>query len=224
MANMGLERLILVDPAAELDGEARMFGVGAHYILDGASRVSSLREAIAPFERIVGTTSTRDRSLTSRLIDSRELPALLAEDGSPGGEAIPTALVFGSEVSGLRNEELALCSPIVQIPTSARQPTLNLAQAVLVLAYELYVASPERVVESGLSAAATSGEVDGLFDQVAPLLEEVGFARDDSFRGVVRDLRQLAARAQPTSREITILRGICRRAGHALAGRRTPTE
>src|SRR6185295_5065824 len=103
---------------------------------DAALRVPSLGEALAPFGRVVGTTSTRDRRLGVPVASARELPALLAAD--PPGTA--TALVFGPEVGGLTNEELALAGVVVNIPCSAVQPTLNLAQAVLLVAYELWTA------------------------------------------------------------------------------------
>jgi TrmH family RNA methyltransferase len=240
MANMGLERLILVEPVAEIGKVARAFAVGARPILEGSGRAASLGEALAPFRRVVATTSTRDRSLQVPLLTPRELPAALALD-PPG---TPTALVFGPEVGGLTNDELALASLLVHVPCSPVQPTLNLSQAVLLLAYELYQArgkgelSGEAARGEGEPAGMVAGEpaapgegepagrngeppastaeVDGLFGQFAALLGRVGFARDDSFPGVLRDLRQLAARAGPTSREVRILRGICRRTGHAV--------
>jgi len=228
MANMGLGRLILVEPAASLGPTARAFAVGARHVLDGCSRVASLREALAPFPRVIGTTSTRDRRQAVPLIGPRQLPERLAAD-PPG---TPVALVFGPEVGGLTNEELACANLVVSIPCAPVQPTLNLAQAVLILAYELYQArlgDPRPVVgtaglagtagAAGLAAEApaTSADVDGLFDQAAAVLRRIGFDRDSTFPGVLRDLRAAAARARLSEREAAILRGICRRAGHALA-------
>jgi tRNA/rRNA methyltransferase len=214
MANMGLARLILVEPAAPLGPTARAFAVGARQVLDGCSRMESLREALAPFPRVVGTTSTRDRRQAVPLIGPRELPERLAAD-PPG---TPVALVFGPEVGGLTNEELAFANLVVTVPCAPLQPTLNLAQAVLILAYELYHA---RLGEPRPPAAAeppaTSAEVDGLFDQAAAVLRRIGFDRDSTFPGVLRDLRAAAARARLSQREAAILRGICRRAEHALA-------
>jgi len=216
MANMGLSRLILVEPAAELGGVARAFAVGARQVLDGAVQAASLREALAPFPRVVATTSTRDRRQSVPLIGPRELPAALAAD--PPGTAV--ALVFGPEVGGLTNEELALANLVVTVPCAPAQPTLNLAQAVLILAYEIYQA---RLVETSSHPSqglqdppAATAEVDGLFDHVAALLGRIGFERDSTFGGVLRDLRAAAARARLASREVAILRGICRRAEHAL--------
>ncbi len=232
MANMGLGRLILVEPAPPLGPTARAFAVGARHLLDGCSRVASLREALAPFPRVIGTTSTRDRRQAVPLIGPRELPERLAAD-PPG---TPVALVFGPEVGGLTNEELACANLVVSIPCAPLQPTLNLAQAVLILAYELYQARPGgprhgRAGGAELAAAAevasaaavateapaTTADLDGLFDQAAAVLRRIGFDRDSTFPGVLRDLRAAAARARLSEREAVILRGICRRAGHALA-------
>ena len=218
MANMGLERLILVEPAAEIGKVGTAFAVGARHVLDGALRVSSLREALAPFRRIVGTTSSRDRRWEVPVLAPRELPAHLAQDPPD----TPTALLFGPEVGGLTNDELALASVLVTIPCAPVQPTLNLAQAVLIVCYELFQARiPAGEIPPPYSVGhpeppATTGELDGLFDHAAEVLGRVGFERDDSFAGVLRDLRRLAARASPTSREVAILRGICRRTQRAL--------
>jgi TrmH family RNA methyltransferase len=213
MANMGLSRLILVEPAAELGGTARAFAVGARAVLDGAVRVPSLPEALAPFRRVVGTTSTRDRRLGIPILTPRELPAWLTQD-SPD---TPTVLVFGPDVGGLTNEELALAGAVVTIPCSPVQPTLNLSQAVLILAYELFLARGETPAgDAWEEPPATAGEIDGLLGHAADVLTAVGFARDDSFHGVLRDLRRLAARAAPASRDVRILRGICRRVQGAI--------
>jgi TrmH family RNA methyltransferase len=242
MANMGLSRLILVEPAAPIDKVARAFAVGGRPILDGCQRAASLREALAPFARVVATTSSRDRQTGAVPIAPAQLPALLAQD--PPGTA--AALVFGPEVGGLTNDELAQASLLVTIPCAPALPTLNLAQAVLILAYELHLASNPAPADSpagwdpavsnrppGRDPAdtdgshmdpappAATGELDGLFDQLTPLLARIGFARDSTFSGVLRDLRQLAARAGPTRREVAILRGICRRAHWSLVRRGT---
>jgi TrmH family RNA methyltransferase len=213
MANMGLDRLILVEPAAEIGKEATAFAVGAGHVLNGITRVASLEEALGPFRRVVGTTSSRDRRLGIPVLDPRELPAWLAEN-SPGAL---TALVFGPEVGGLTNEELALAGAVVSIPCSPVQPTLNLAQAVLIVSYELFVSRGEPLPPPSFpEPPATAAELDGLLGHAADVLARVGFARDDSFAGVLRDLRRLAARAAPDSRDVAILRGICRRTQRAL--------
>jgi tRNA (cytidine32/uridine32-2'-O)-methyltransferase len=216
MANMGLDELVLVEPAVEVGDLARRFAVGAGHVLDGLRRETSLHAALGPFQRAVGTTSGRDRLIAARAIAPRELPAALAADPP----ATRTALVFGPEASGLTGDELALLHPWVSVPCAPVQPTLNLAQAVLIVAYELRVANP-----AAPSAApsfrdeppATTAELEGFFAQLAELLERGGFARDDTYAGALRDLRQLCARAAPSAREVAILRGVCRRLAHAIA-------
>jgi len=216
MANMGLSRLILVEPAPELGGTARAFAVGARAVLDGAVRAASLPEALAPFRRVVGTTSTRDRRLGIPSLAPRELPAWLGHTPDTAPDT-PAALVFGPEVGGLTNEELALAGAVVTIPCSPVQPTLNLAQAVLILSYELFLARGETPAgDAWEEPPANAGEIDGLLGHAADVLVAVGFARDDSFHGVLRDLRRLAARAAPASRDVRILRGICRRVQGAI--------
>lgn len=215
MANFGLERLILVEPAAPLRATARAFAVHAEGILDRAERVADLRTALAGFERVVATTAARDRPWPSRLLSPRELAGALAADPP----ATPTALVFGPEPSGLTNAELAQASLLVRVPTSPVQPSLNLAQAVLVVAYELFLARHDSSADAAAADTeprASGEEIAGLFDQATALLERVRFARDTTIEGVERDLRRLLARAAPTPREVAILRGIVRRLGHAL--------
>jgi tRNA (cytidine32/uridine32-2'-O)-methyltransferase len=208
MANMGLDRLVLVEPAPELGKVATAFAVGAGHVLAAARRVSSVDEALAPFGRVIGTTSARDRKLGVPLLTPRELPGFLAQD--PPGTT--TALLFGPEVGGLSNEELAFASAVVIVPCAPVQPTLNLAQAVLLVAYELHLASgaAPALVEYR-ETPATVAETEGLFAHLTPLLARAGFDRDTSFPGVLRDLRALASRAALSAREVAILRGICRR-------------
>ncbi len=229
MANMGLDQLILVEPAAPIGDEARAFAFGAGHVLAAARRVDSLDQALAPFARVVGTTSSRNRALSAPLVDARELPALLPMDSAN----LATALVFGPEASGLTAEELSHCGILVHIPCSPVQPTLNLSQAVLVVAYELHMArlaaatAAARIdAAAAETARATHAEVEGLVQHANHLLHAAGFARDSTFDGVLADLRALAVRSPLTPREVTILRGICRRLGHALARRESaaPTD
>lgn len=227
MANLGLGRLVLVEPAPGFGPTARAFAVGAGWVLDGARRVDSLAAAVAPFRLAVGTTSSRERE-SRPVLTARELPAALARLAVDPDDV---ALVFGPEVSGLDNDDLARCGLVVTVPCAPVQPTLNLAQAVLVLAYELWMdrlaADPvgAREVVAPLrppaadDALASAGVVEGLLTRAEALLRAAGFARDSTFPGVLRDLAALGARAALREREVAILSGIVRRLGHAL-GRR----
>lgn len=217
MANMGLDRLLLVEPAAEIGNVGRAFAVHAHQVLDGARRFDSLAEALGPYRHVAGTTSARDRFLPVPVVTPRELPGRLAALAAEAGGPQPTALVFGSEVGGLTNDELVLCHLVVTVPCAPEQPTLNLAQAVLVVAYELFVGrGAEPLAETRVDPPAPGSEVEGLFGHVDDVLRGVGFARDTTYDQVLRDLRQLAGRARLTSREVTLVRGMLRRTERAL--------
>ena len=218
MANMGLQHLRLVQPATTLGRVAYAFSVGAREVLDKAVITDSLSLALEPFQRIVGTSSVRSREPTTPILSPREL----AETLSGEDDSAQSALVFGSEPSGLTNEELAHCGQVVQIPCSPKQPTLNLSQAVLILTWELFqrrelaLDRPPR-----RPPAAPAEQLNGLMTQATEVLRAIGFARDDTFEGVSRELRQLSARAGLTPREVSLLRGICRRALHNL---RAPSD
>ena len=210
---MGLHELVLVNPVARIGRVARAFAVGAGFVLDAVRYASSLSDALAPYQRIIGTTSTRARDLPVVPLTPRDLPPVLMQED----ETTAVAILFGSEVSGLDNEQLSHCSLLVRVPCTPVQPTLNLAQAVLVVAYELHLARLGLVPPpDSAPTPATHEELAGLFDQLLPLMSAIGFRRDDTFEAVLRDLRRLAARSGPTSREVSILRGICRRAQNAL--------
>ena len=106
----------------------------------------------------------------------------------------------------------------MSIPAAPANPTLNLAQAVLLLAYELYVArgAPGAIALEPVSRA-TVFQLDHLFGRLEELLAEVGFARDTTIRRVARDLRQLLARAGLSEREAALLSGLLRRTRNAIA-------
>ena len=224
MANLGLDRLLLVEPAVELGDVAFAFAMGGRPVLTASARFPSLAAALAPFRRVIATTSARDRRMAVPRLTPRDLPAFLAED-PPG---TPTALVFGSEVGGLNNDELALAHAVVTIPAAPELSTLNLGQSVVIVAYELFLArrglpasSPPAKSSEPPAAAA---EVEGLFAHAREVLDTVGFRRDSSYAGVLQDLRRIAARAALSSHDVSILRGICRRVQRALERGRGTAE
>ena len=212
MANMGLERLILVAPAPALGGVARGFGVGGWEILERAERAESFDAAVAPFGRLVATASRRQRPLRRcRVVAPRQLPEILAADPAE----TRTALVFGPEDNGLTRREIDLCDPVVAVPCAPEHPTLNLAQAVLILAYELRLASAvadeEEEDPSGRAPLASVAEIEALQEHLSEILLAVGFDHPPIHAGLLRDLRRLVVRAAPSSREVRILRRLCNR-------------
>ena len=194
---------------------ARAFAVGRRHVLDAAERVDSTAEALAPFRRVVGTTSTRDRQLAVPLVSARSSPP--CSPAIPPGTA--TALVFGPEVGGLTNDDLSLAGAVVNIPCSPVQPHPEPRPGRADPRLRAPHGPPDRQshVPSTAEPPAAAADSTASSPHARILLTTGGFARDDTFPGVLRDLRRLAARFAGDRREVTILRGICRRVQHALA-------
>jgi TrmH family RNA methyltransferase len=209
MKNMGLRVLRLVEPPPGLDRpEVRGIAYGAWDVLDSAIVASSLREAVAGSTLVAGTTG--------RPHPPAWTPRRLAEEADVRAGGGRVSLVFGPEASGLRTDELDLCPVHVHIPTDAEQPSLNLAQAVLVLAYEIRQ-SGSRITHSPGEPRAPAGELEGALQDLRAALLDIGFLNPANPDRVLAELRALADRAGPTSREVTLLRGLARQV--AWAGR-----
>jgi TrmH family RNA methyltransferase len=132
MVNFGYTNLRLVAPYDMAFREARS-AVGASEILQSAEVYHTLAEAVADCHKVIGTTAGTSRSLTSE-------PQVLPDAGRQINQALQAgklAILFGSEKHGLANEDLSYCHSLLQIPTKPEQPSLNLAQAVMLVLYEL---------------------------------------------------------------------------------------
>lgn len=220
LANMGFRHLRLVAPLPDLaDPTARALAYGAWDVLDGAVTCASVAEAVADAEWVVGTSGkSRDGALDPRAF-ARQLAS---------GTWRRVALVFGPEASGLTGRELDLCHARVHIPAAPAHPSLNLAQAVLILAYEAFLALAARAAEPAHAAldeapAARAGELEDALGHLREALLEVGFLDPHNPDALLAELRRLLARAAPTPRELTLLRGIARQmswAGRVAHGRR----
>ena len=149
MKNMGLGSLLVVGlPSGLEEPAARALAYGAWDVLDGAREVATLRDAVSGCAVVAATSRRASESWTPRRLAGEA--AALCGGGRLG-------LVFGPEAAGLTNEELALCHLAVRIPSDARQPSLNLAQAVLVVAYELSLAARPPDAPASLPRRPTRG-------------------------------------------------------------------
>lgn len=206
MANMGLEKLKLVAPEAAIDAEARARASGADHVLDAARSYSSIAEAVADAVYVLGTTARR-RESAWRVHDPAAAASLLA--GAAGGGEV--AIVFGRESSGLSNTELDVCDALVSIPVDPGFPSLNLAAAVTVMAYELrrLVIAEEATAASGTEEPpATVGEREFLFAHLDEVLHRLEFIKGPGSEKLLRKIRHLYMKAQPTSEEVAIIRGV----------------
>lgn len=210
MKTMGLSDLRLVAPLRYPCAEATAMASGADDLLARASVHDDLDGALSGCRLVVGT-SARQRSLRWPELSPREAANALVEAAATG----PVALLFGREQSGLSNEELDRCHSLVTIPADSAYSSLNLAQAVQVLAYELRLAGLERVerdMASSLGAPedepATADMLEGLYEHMERTLITLDFLDPENPRHLMRRLRRLFGRSALTVNEVNILRGI----------------
>ncbi len=208
MKNMGLTKLVLVDPKDHPSYEAYSRASGADDVLGDAMVVSTLSEALKGCSWVMGT-SARERTVEWPMMAPREC----AKKSVAESESGEVALVFGRERSGLTNEELELCHALVCIPANPEYSSLNIAAAVQVLCYELRVASLAGVVKqpvekSDNDSPATADQVEGMYNHLSQMLEDIGFFGTNNPEIVMRRLKGLYSRAHLTKREVNILRGI----------------
>jgi len=204
MKNMGLSRLVLVDPTDYDSSEAYQMAYGAREVLEGARVVKTLAQGVSTAGFVVGTTVRHHKGYG----DLVPLPDLVPEILSYATRQ-KVALVFGSERTGLTNDEIALCQRWVVIPTAPVFPSLNLAQAVMVVLYELWKRSSQRIRMPD-RILAPSRELEHFYQDLEHLLLGIGFVKGRQGRFILADLRRLFGRAGLDSREVRILRGILR--------------
>ncbi len=205
MMNMGLSRLILVRPPKDPEGAAVKLSAGADGILANARVCTDLRGAVAGHQIVIGTSRRR-----SRMRKNVRSPRALAELVIPLLSSNKVAVVFGPEVDGLEKSHLALCQEIVAIPSSDAFPSLNLSHAVMVVVYELFVASLG-TVGACTAPLADAEDLERFFGHLQQTLERVGFLERNSYCESDRmmfALRQLFGRARLEPRDVSILRGI----------------
>jgi tRNA/rRNA methyltransferase len=202
---MGLERLVLVNPRTFPDARARETAMGAADVLEAARVCATLDEALAGTTLAVAL-SARPRDLAPLVLDAREATELAIEEALAGGEV---AFVFGTEASGLSNDEVMRCQRVARIATSAEFSSLNLAAAVQVIAYEIrYAALGASPVPAARTPAATHAELEGLFAHLATSLTSVGFFDPENPRRLIERLRRMFGRARLDSQEVNVLRGM----------------
>ncbi len=205
MKNMGVSDLALVEPKCFPHEDATARASGAVDILENATVVDSLEEAIEDCVYVAGA-SARSRSINWPSMDARDCAARLIQESQQG----TVAAIFGPEQSGLSNEHLDHCHTLLTIPTDPGFSSLNLAMAVQVLTYELRVARiaakpPEYEPDAPL---ATSDELEHFYAHLEQVLTDAHFLDPENPRRLMRRLRRLFIRAMPDQNELNILRGI----------------
>lgn len=208
MKNMGLRDLRLVAPQRFPDPEASWRAVSAADVLDGAQVVATLDEAIADCALVVAT-SARERTIPWPVVTPRDCaPELLAV--AAAGQ--PVAVLFGREDYGLSTADLQRCNYHVSIPTDSAYSSLNLAMAVQLIAYELFLAAiargPQPAAPVWDRPLASNAELEYLYAHLERTAVAVGFLDPARPRQMMPRMRRLFARARLDVMELNILRGI----------------
>lgn len=207
-ANMGIGRLIII--AEQLPDQEKMRAMATNKgarLIDGLELNPDLALALAPFAWVLGTSARQGRK---RGLGNSPRPIM--------GEIAPllgknrVALLFGPEDRGLSNEELKFCNRITTIPT-ADFSSLNLAQAVAILCHELHYSLLEAIsaktMPKALPKQGDKGELEAMFTHVEETLRDIGFLKtDDDYW--MKSIREFIGRLGLKSKEIRIIRGICR--------------
>jgi TrmH family RNA methyltransferase len=225
MKNMALDELVLVNPRLFPHPDAIARASGAEDVLQRARVATDLSSALQGCGLVLATTS-RERDQYFRVTDARAAGRRAVEQA----EVSPVAIMFGSERTGLTNEELRYAHALLCIPANPVYPSLNIAMAVQLVAYEIMCARLEHARQAPRSITtpavplASPEELERLYAHLAEVLDEIEFRdRTQSGTHLMRRIRRLLQRAEPDQNEIHILRGILtaiqrrrRRAGESV--------
>ncbi|MCX8072501.1 MAG: RNA methyltransferase [Candidatus Binatia bacterium] len=205
MKNMGLSQLVLVQPRFRNRFWVRAMAVHAGDIVEQMRVVSDLAEAVGECGLVVGTTC-RAGLYRTPTGTARELAGQIvscAQNNLVG-------LVFGPEDHGLPNEDIKLCHRLLTIPASPAYPSLNLAQAVMVVCYELFLAAQEgRSVEPALQLAPAR-DVEFMFQRLRAALLRIGYLHPQNPDHILFAFRRILGRAGLEARDVKILLGLAR--------------
>ncbi|MGH9451267.1 MAG: RNA methyltransferase [Terriglobia bacterium] len=230
MANFGFKDLVVVEPYGPVWRETRS-AVGAEEIVRAARATPSLAEAISDRTLVVGTTSGQRRALDRELMSLGDLPSWVGRRERLTGFKPRAAILFGSEKTGLSNENLSYCHALVRIPTEPHCPSMNLGQAVAVCCYELSrlnrkVPGPqgensragglkdprERSVRNSararVSPPASTHSIEHIFERAARVLDAAGYLKPKSREAQLLKLRRALIERRLSSRDAKILGGL----------------
>jgi len=219
MFNMGLTQLVLADPQCEINDDSYRMAKSGKGILESAKICSSVKSSIRGIRFLAGTTGKSGGYRTSTHAPRAAIPEILRlADGQKVG------VLFGPEDTGLVDEDLQLCQMLIRIPTEHKGHSINLAQSVMILSYELHLASLKREPLRTVKLAALE-QVEAMYEQLESALLEIGFLQQQNSKHMMLRLRQLMGRAGLETSDVGILRGIARQiTWFANSGRKEPKQ
>lgn len=206
MNNNGLTDLAVVDPRPDMDmDEARKFSCNARAQLEARKEYATLAEAVADCTVVAGASAR-----TGFYRDTAYSPRDFAAIGLESAKDHKIALVFGREDKGLFNEELALCTHIIQIPSSDLYTSLNLSHAVYVCCYEMFYASGLFRPSEESAAEASTDLRERMFGIWRKMMTETEFVHDQKLDHMMMGLRRIFNRGKLTVPDCKILMGLAK--------------
>jgi len=220
MCNMGLSDLAVVTPRENLDmDEAHKMACHSDHILENMTVHEDLLSAIKDCTITVGTSARRGLYRQHAVTPREIAPKLTVETDNS-----KVAIVFGREDNGLTNNELTMCTDILNIPTATQNTSINLSQAVLICCYELFVATETFEPQEEKSDIATMEMREIMFKKWRKTLLKIGFMHEDKADHMMYGLRRILSRGQLTQDDVKILMGIARQAEWASGDYQTKYE
>lgn len=211
MRNMGLMELVIVNPRCNpISEEAKRMAVHGEEVLENAKIVDSIPPALQGCQRAIATTA-RERGIPTPLEKPRDVMGWLLEDN------INSALIFGPEDRGLSNQELSYAQRFVCIPSNPEYPSLNLAQAVGVCAYELYQEflnqKQQKVNETKLEDIEDLADLkalEGYYQHLESVLLKVNYIYPHTAKVTMEKIKRIVNRSDLKTQELAMLRGMLR--------------
>jgi tRNA/rRNA methyltransferase len=204
MANMGLGRLVLAAPCCEINEEARRMAKAGTDVLDAARIYPALAAAVAEINMLVGTTGQSGGYRAKASPPQRLAPKILKQAAEQ-----TVGILFGPEDTGLVDEDLRLCQFLMRIPTSRQASSINLAQAVMLISYELMLGNLARE-PGGANRLASIEQTEAMYAQLEEALLKIGFLHPQNARHIMFAIRRLLGRAGMEPSDVGVLRGIAR--------------
>ncbi len=218
LANTGLSDFAIVKPAVPVDSQdARRLSARAEPILLAAHIVDELSDALGGMTQVVGTTARKGLYREQHAYTPRQFAKKFAHTHRP------TAILFGPEDQGLSNEDLLHCDATLTIPTHENYPSLNLSHAVMVVAYELFVACQKTEIVPAKNHAnsepADAAVLDVMMKKLEKSLTTIGYLDPDNPQHLLIALRTILGKANLTRQEAQILIGLAQQIEtHAQTG------
>jgi tRNA/rRNA methyltransferase len=202
--NMGIGRLVLVNPINyDIAKVMKLATHAAAEVVEQIEFYEELKEALSPYSYVVGTTARIGKHR-----QSVKNPSKLAQSLIPISRDNNIAIIFGPEDRGLSNEDIRFCDALINIPT-ADFSSINLAQAVMIVCYEIFNAGCTES-QDFVPRLATSHELEGMYDQLKDILVRISYINNENPDYWMNKLRHFFIRLHLQAREVSIIRGICR--------------